>query len=188
MALSDLFAQNVFVRWITGNRQKYELAVSMTGVKLGERLLQVGCGDAGLLAALGAKVGYTGRACAVDADASTAARAAQVAEKAGVLVETAHAPYARLPYDAESFDLVVLRPTGTTALLGALQPAFPEARRVLRTGGRCIVILDAKARTGAVPNAPAESIHLLNEHGFRGARSLAERDDLVFIEALKARS
>ena len=46
---------------------KHDLAVSMVGIKLGNALLQLGCGDGGLLAALAAKVGLTGRAAAVDA-------------------------------------------------------------------------------------------------------------------------
>jgi cyclopropane fatty-acyl-phospholipid synthase-like methyltransferase len=38
----------------------------MVGVKLGDRLLQIGCGDGGLFAALAAKTGLTGRAAAID--------------------------------------------------------------------------------------------------------------------------
>src|SRR5579871_5290645 len=44
------------------------LAVTMTGVKLGDRFLAIGLGDPRLTAALAAKAGLTGRACAVDAD------------------------------------------------------------------------------------------------------------------------
>ena len=42
------------------------LSVSMCGAKLGDRVLVVGCGDPRLVAALGAKAGLSGRACAVD--------------------------------------------------------------------------------------------------------------------------
>ena len=48
--------------------QKHSLAIAMTGVKLGDRLLQVGCTDASLLGAIGSKVGLSGRVCAVVPD------------------------------------------------------------------------------------------------------------------------
>jgi len=53
------------------------LAVSMSGLKLGDRLLMLGCADTALAAALAAKVGLTGRACVLDesADRVTAAAA-----------------------------------------------------------------------------------------------------------------
>ena len=48
----------------------------MTGVALGDRLLQVGCTDGSLLGAIGSKVGLSGRVCAVvPDDAQAAARA-----------------------------------------------------------------------------------------------------------------
>jgi ubiquinone/menaquinone biosynthesis C-methylase UbiE len=181
MAFADLLAQNVFVRWLTGNRQRYDLAVTMTGIKLGERLLQIGCGDAGLLAALGAKVGYTGRACGIDPDPSVAARARDAVTRAGVLAEVESAPYTALPFQAESFDLVVVRPSATT--LGAAASAFGEALRVIRPGGRSVVVADTKAL-----RRPADVLARLTEAGFKGARVLAEREGTIFVEALKARS
>ena len=44
------------------------LAVSMTGVKTGDRLLQLGCGHGDRLGAIAAKVGLSGRAVAVVAE------------------------------------------------------------------------------------------------------------------------
>ena len=81
------------------------LAVSMSGVKLADRLLVIGCSDPSLIAALGAKVGLTGRACAVDEDPSLVASAAQIAEREGVLIESAPAPGLKVPYPDESFDV-----------------------------------------------------------------------------------
>ena len=42
----------------------YLLVVSMTGVKLGDQVLQVGCAHGGRLGAVAAKVGLSGRAVA----------------------------------------------------------------------------------------------------------------------------
>jgi len=184
MALSDVFAQNVLVRWLTGNRQRYDLAVSMTGVKLGERLLQVGCADAGLLAALGAKVGYSGRACGLDTDTAAATSARANAERDGVLVETFTAPYDRFPFDADSFDVVVIRPGGTLGDGPAVAAAAHEANRVLRPGGRCLAITTRGRGSVALSNDAL--LQAAGGAGFRGARVLAEREGWVFVEALKA--
>ena len=59
----------------------------MTGVKLGDRIAQIGCADGGRLAAVAAKAGLSGRAVAVLPDEVSAERARKGAERAGVLVE-----------------------------------------------------------------------------------------------------
>ena len=183
MALTDLFAQNVLVRWLTGNRQRYDLPVAMTAVKLGERLLQVGCSDAGLLAALGAKAGLTGRACGIDAEAGLADRARADTERAGVLAETFTAPYDRFPFDAGSFDVAVIRPGGTVNDPDTVTQSARESMRVLRPGGRCVVV--AGRTHGSAPLSPDALVRAVGAAGFRGARVLAERAGWVFVEALK---
>jgi len=52
----------------------HDLVVSMTGVKMGDRLVQIGCADAGRLAAVAGRVGLSGRALAVVPAESVAAR------------------------------------------------------------------------------------------------------------------
>ena len=47
----------------------------MTGVELGDRLLQVGCTDASLLGAIGPRSGLSGQVCAVVPNEAEAARA-----------------------------------------------------------------------------------------------------------------
>ena len=116
------------------------LSVSMAGAKLGDRVLVVGCGDARLIAALAAKAGLSGRACAVDESPERATEAARVALREGALVETSSSPPTALSFEAASFDLVVLRDA-----LGKLESqrqmmVVQEASRVLRPGGRCMVI------------------------------------------------
>jgi hypothetical protein len=66
-----------FLRSVRRHRQMDPLHVTMTGVRMGERFLQLGCDDASLLGGLAAKVGLSG-ACAViafDEDAAPAASA-----------------------------------------------------------------------------------------------------------------
>ena len=57
-------------------RSGESLAVSMAGIKMGDRLLVLGCGDPVRLAQLAVKTGLTGRACAIDAREAVATRAA----------------------------------------------------------------------------------------------------------------
>ena len=95
--------------WLKKGAPTDSLAVSMSGAKLGDRLLVIGCSDQALIAALGSKAGLTGRACAVDASPDRVAEAARFAEREGALVETATAPEWTLPFDADAFDLVVVR-------------------------------------------------------------------------------
>src|SRR5437879_5402435 len=63
----------------------YALVVAMTGVKMGDRLLQVGCGSGSRLGAIAAKVGLSGRAVAIVPDEDSAARARAGAGAGGVL-------------------------------------------------------------------------------------------------------
>ena len=68
------------------------LVVGMTGVRMGDRVAQVGCAHGGRLAAVASKVGLSGRAVAFVPDQAAAARARKAVEDAGVLVEIEIAP------------------------------------------------------------------------------------------------
>src|SRR5262245_46671985 len=85
------------------------LSVSMAGVKLGDRLLVIGCSDPMLIAQLASKTGLTGRAAAVDARETAVAAAADVAAREGALLETFTAPWNALPLDGDTFDVVIIR-------------------------------------------------------------------------------
>ena len=63
------------------------LPVAMTGVRMGERALQMGIEDPSLVGAIAAKVGLSGHAVIVVRDEREAARARSAAEKAGALVD-----------------------------------------------------------------------------------------------------
>lgn len=178
----------------------FGLIVGMTGVKLGDRLLQVGCAHSGRLGAIAGKVGLSGRAVAVVPDAESASRANKGAANAGVLVEVEIGPPTRLTVDADSFDLAVVDETG--GLFGSLNnedrlTAIRELLRVLRPGGRAMLI-GAGQRTGlsklfgAGHTSPSfvssgDASRALESQGFRQVRMLAERDGLVFVEGVKAR-
>src|SRR5436190_19874663 len=85
------------------------LAVTMAGVKLGNRFLGVGVRDPGLIAVLSAKAGLTGTACAVDADQDAVKKAAASIEAVGVLAEVIRAPWGKWPYDEGAFDVALVK-------------------------------------------------------------------------------
>ena len=182
--------------WLKKSAPSEPLAVSMSGVKLGDRLLIIGCSDPALVAQLATKTGLTGRACAIDDDAQRVEKAGRSIEREGALVETFAAPLTQLPFDADSFDVVVLR-----AVLGVAEThrrggCVGEAHRVLRPGGRCVVIetsgrsgLSGLLHTRAVNTEYATSggaEGALSAGGFRAVRQLAEREGLSFVEGVKA--
>lgn len=171
------------------------LAVAMAGIRLGDRLLVLGCSDGVLIAQLAVKTGLTGRACAIDEREAFVTRAADVAAREGALVETFTAPWGALPLEEESFDVAVVQ--DVIAGVDAKQRAacVLDVRRVLRQGGRCLVI-DAERRGGlaGLVRAPASdpgyraqggAVAALQSGGFRAVRVLAERQGLVFSEGVK---
>jgi ubiquinone/menaquinone biosynthesis C-methylase UbiE len=170
----------------------------MSGIKTGDRLLQIGLGDGRVFAALAGKVGLSGEAHGIDDRADGVERGRAAAAKAGVLVDVHHGPYDALPYEGDRFDLVVI--------LNALASMAPEARvaclreafRVIRPGGRCLVMEVAPrgGLAGLLSRREADSAYAahggaeraLEAEGFKGARRLAEREGVSFSEAAKPRS
>lgn len=177
--LSDVFASNILVRWLRGDPGRYDLLTHMIGARLGDRLLTCGAGDPGLVAAMARVTGLSGRAVAQASSADDAAGLEAAAERAGVLVEVVQAPPGALPFADGDFDLVLI--DAVSAPVGVL---LPQARRVLRPGGRVVLIVRQKAES-----APsAQQIQQLTATHFKGARVLLERDGFAIVEALKGQS
>ena len=178
----------------------YTLVVGMTGVKLGDRFVQIGCAHGGRLAAIAGKVGLSGRALAIVADQAAAGRAQKAAANAGVLVDVEVARATTIAGDADSFDLAIVDDTGGefTALSADDRAAtIRELARVVRPGGRAMLI-GASPREGLAallsrgPTTPSlassgEAATAIAAGGFRGVRTLAEREGLVFVEGIKPR-
>src|SRR3954469_14656057 len=91
---------------------RHMLAVSMTGVKLGDRVAFIGVADSGRLSSIGAKVGLSGRASAAVPDDVAVVRVNKAAAAAGVLVDTEIAGPTKLPYGDGDFDLAIVDDTG----------------------------------------------------------------------------
>lgn len=171
------------------------LVVGMTGVKMGDRIVQIGCADGARLAAVAAKVGLSGRAVAIAPDDAAAARAQKGAAAEGVLIEILVTAPTELPLEDTTFDLAIV--DDTNGLLSRMTDAdraatMAEVLRVLRPGGRAMVVGSLGGRgLGTLFGSSAPTLDLrpaLEHSGFRFVRHLAEREGLSFVEGLKART
>lgn len=168
------------------------LQVSMTGVKMGERFLLVGCDDAVLLAGLGAKVGLSGGAAVVTFDDHQAVAAKRAAASEGFLLEWRMTRDGVIAFDDGQFDMVVVDDTrvGFAARDEALrQQVLTEAYRVLRRGGR-LEVVEGLGGTGPLAKPTVrpsgyDAAASLERGGFKPVRVLAEVTNFRFVEGLK---
>lgn len=180
--------------------EKHGLAIAMTGIKLGDRYLQIGCSDSSLLAAIGSKVGLSGRACALVLTGADGARARRGAETGGMLLEIETSDNLNtFPFEDASFDLVVI--DNQEAWLSNMKPeqrvgCLQQAFRTLAPRGRIVVIEQgARAGLGALlrSSRPVDphyqssggAVTALKAEGFKAVRQLAERDGLSFFEGVR---
>jgi len=151
-------------------------------------LLVVGCSKPKVVAQLATRPGLTGQASAVDDSAERTAKAAEAAQKEGALLDVETAPVTRLPYEADAFDVVVINHLLPQLPAEGRAACLAEAARVLRGGGRCVVIQGGR-RTGLAglfgsgAAMPVDEVHrLMKGAGFRAVQTLAEREGLAFVE------
>jgi SAM-dependent methyltransferase len=175
------------------------LPVTMSAVRMGERVLQIGVDDPAVASALAAKVGLSGNAAIAVTDDREAARAHGAAAHAGVLVDVKVTPLAPLPFDNDAFDLVIVH--GMRGLLSSLDAnsrldAMREWHRVVRHGGRVMTIepgtvsgiksLIRHRRTDEAYESRGGVIAALETAGFRPVRLLADREGFRFAEGIKS--
>jgi hypothetical protein len=166
-----------------GGRQMDPLQVTMTGVRMGERFVQIGCHDRALLAGLAAKVGLSGTAAVAAFDDAEAKRAGGVGAKIGALIDTHKIEGRVLPFDSDQFDMVVVDDTnGSFAAIAddARLDYLRDAKRIVRQGGRIEIVEGAGSRT-----AGYDALRDLSAAGFKPARLLADRDGFRFLEGLR---
>jgi ubiquinone/menaquinone biosynthesis C-methylase UbiE len=166
------------------------LVLAMTAVRMGDRLLVIGCTKPKLVAQLASKPGLTGRACAVDESAEHTAKAAATAQAEGALLEVETAPVTGLPFETATFDVVVVNHLLVRLAEDRRAACLAEAARVLRSGGRCVVVQEGRPTGLAAlfgrPVMPAADVEqLMGAADFRAVHTLAERQGLVFIEGAR---
>jgi len=175
------------------------LPVTMSAVRMGERVLQVGVDDPAVASAIAAKVGLSGNAAIAVTDDREAARAHGAAASAGILVDVKVTSLASLPFDNDAFDLIVVH--SAHGLLSSLDAqarlaAMREWHRAVRRGGRVMTIeagpvtgltgFMRQSRSNESYEAGGGIVAELEAAGFRPVRLLAEREGYKFVEGIKS--
>jgi SAM-dependent methyltransferase len=170
------------------------LPVAMSGVRMGERALQIGISDPSLVGAIAAKVGLSGHAAIAVSSEQKAGRARAAGATAGVLVDVQVSSLGALPMAPEAFDVIVVHAADESlpSLDGPDGVALlREGYRVLRNGGRVILVEGAPGgiakllRSRRSPLEPEAIVAALTTAGFRAVRPLAAREGYSFTEGLK---
>lgn len=121
-------------------RRTHAAVVELAAVRSGERVLDVGSGTGSLAVALKTSAGPMGSVHGVDASQEMIDVARRNIARAGVEVGVHLGLAEALPFPDGTFDLVVSQ-LAIHHLPGDLkQAAFTEIRRVLKPGGRCLII------------------------------------------------
>jgi len=142
LVLHSAAAYDLLVWLMTFGRERTfrEAMLRLAHLKMGESVLDVGCGTGTLAIAAKRRVGTTGAVYGVDASSEMIARAEKKARKAGVEVAFKTGFAQSLPFTDAQFDVVL-----TTVMLHHLprkarQELAAEMRRVLKPGGRVLAI------------------------------------------------
>jgi cyclopropane fatty-acyl-phospholipid synthase-like methyltransferase len=158
------------------------LQVSMTGVRMGERVLQIGCHDKSLLAGLAAKVGLSGTTAVAITAEQQAKRAEAIGRKVGALIEVKDIKASSVwPFDPATFDMVVVDDTDDS--FESFTPPGEILRKgfgSLRAGGRIEIVTPINSQHGKF-----DFVQLLTDAGFKPVRILADVNGLRFVEGLR---
>jgi ubiquinone/menaquinone biosynthesis C-methylase UbiE len=146
IVLHRALGYDIFVWLISLGRERgyREKALDFANLKPGESVLDIGCGTGTLAITAKRRVGPAGRVFGIDASPEMLARAAKKARKAEVEVVFKNGIVEALPFPDCQFDVVL-----STVMLHHLgskarQLCAREIRRVLKPGGRVLVIDFAK--------------------------------------------
>lgn len=140
--------------------------LARAGVAAGDRVLDVGTGPGYLALAASKLVGPDGVAIGLDASPEMIGRARMRAERAHAKVEYRVAAAESLPFEDASFDVVVSRLVFHHLPGDVKHQALSEMARVLRPGGRLLIVDMASAAAQGAHHVVA---HLLGTHPDTGA-------------------
>jgi ubiquinone/menaquinone biosynthesis C-methylase UbiE len=117
-----------------------ERQLDLAHLTAGESVLDVGCGTGTLAIAAARRVGETGSVTGVDPSPELLARARKKARRAHVPVTLETAGGESLPFPDASFDVVLSSLVFHHLPHAALRSSALEMRRVLKPGGRLLIV------------------------------------------------
>ena len=182
------------LKWFRKGPSPYQTALAMVGVRSGDHVIVVGAADPDLPAELALVTGLNGQTLVVDRVAGRRESVEAAARRAGALLDFAEADPASLPASAESIDILVIAVGLASLTTDERAASVNEAMRVLRPGGRVIVIEGGKASTRSGrhderPDLTADAIlALLTIAGAKATRTLATVGGVTYHEARKPRT
>jgi len=178
--------------WFRKGPSPHRTALAMIGAKAGDHVVIAGAHDPELAAAVARITGLNGQTTVFDDRAGAQQRIEAAARDAGALIDFEPAAAHSLPLDAAARDIVVLvtrlEPMDDARRLACVQ----EAIRVLRPGGR-VIIVDGARRAGLSRVLPdhgsrlqsEDALALLERAGAKAKRQLADVDGVAFYEGRK---
>ena len=130
------------VWWMTRGREGAFRTeqLDIAGVGEGQAVLDVGCGTGSLAILAARRVGPRGSVVGVDPSPEMVARATGKARRAGVGATFRAGIAQALPFEDASFDVVMCTLVLHQLPPDALHGAFAEFRRVLKPGGRLLLV------------------------------------------------
>lgn len=176
--------------WFKPTLPPHHTELAMIGAKPGDRVAMLGA-SADLAAALALVTGLNGQTLVVDENAAARTAVEAAAARAGALVDFEQGPLHGPALEDGRFDIVVLAAALTPRADDERDAIVYAAARLLRPGGRLVVVDGRKAggmlRFGKThPRLdPPAALAMLERAGFRATRQLADTEGLAFYEARK---
>ncbi len=179
--------------WFRSGLPPHQTALAMLGAKAGQSVAFLGAANPDLAAEIARVTGLNGRTF-VAAKREASRRAVEAAAaRLGTLVEVADAQPTSVPEPSDVFDVAAITTTWLELPLEARAGTIGEAFRLVRPGGRIIVVLSGGRRRWpggprAVPRElVGEALSLLTAAGSRAVRLLGEVPGTTYLEAVKPR-
>jgi ubiquinone/menaquinone biosynthesis C-methylase UbiE len=136
-------------------------ALAYLNIQNGESALEIGFGTGYCLQRIAVSVGNSGKACGIDISEAMVRKALKRLHKASLAdrVELIPGDAARLPFDAETFDVVFISFTLELFDSPDIAVVLDGVRRVLKPGGRLGIVSLSKSIPNSVPVRIYEWIH-----------------------------